>query len=74
MGGELQLDAVLLLPLISSLRLGRGLLLVSVDGHTRSVDLPAAATSYSYDSTGRLHSRRSTARPIVLPGGFTVVC
>jgi hypothetical protein len=73
-GAPLQIDAVLLLPLISSLRLGRGLLLTSVDVHARSFELPAAATSYSYDSTGRLQSRRSTARPVVLPGGFTVVC
>ncbi|QNE23192.1 hypothetical protein F1D05_27725 [Kribbella qitaiheensis] len=73
-GPSVQIDAVLLLPLISSLRLGRGLLLTSVDAHTRSVSLPMAATSYSYDSTGRLRSRQSTARAVVLPGGFTVVC
>lgn len=73
-GPSVQIDAVLLLPMISSLRLGRGLLLASVDAHTRSVNLPAAAPSYSYDSSGRLHSRQSTARAVVLPVGFTVVC
>jgi hypothetical protein len=67
-------DALLLLPMVSSLRLGRGLLLASVDVHARSVDLPTAATSYSYDSTGRLRSRRTGVRAVVLPGGFTVVC
>jgi hypothetical protein len=73
-GPSVQIDAVLLLPLVSSLRLGSGLLLVNVDAHVRTVDLSAAATAYSYDSVGRLQSRRSTARPVVLPGGFTVVC
>ncbi|WP_232828637.1 hypothetical protein [Kribbella monticola] len=72
-GPSVQLDAVLLLPMISSLRLGRGLLLTSVDDHTRAVDLPQAAMFYSYDSSGQLHSRQYAARAVVLPGGFTVV-
>ncbi|WP_238158043.1 hypothetical protein [Kribbella voronezhensis] len=72
-GPSVQIDAVLLLPMISSLSLGRGLLLASVDAHARSVDLPRAATFASYDSSGRLHSRQYGARAVVLPGGFTVV-
>ena len=68
------IDAVLLLPMVSSLRLGRGSLFASVDAHARTVNLPASGTSYSYDSTGRLRSRRTGVRAVVLPGGFTVVC
>ena len=66
--GTAQLDAVLLLPTISSLRIGSATLLVSVDTRPRVVG--AGKRAYSYDSSGRLVARGT---PLVLPGGFTVV-
>jgi hypothetical protein len=77
--GVAQIDALLLIPTISTLRLGNGVLLSSVDQHPRTfrVAVAGGATAYSYTSTGRLHSRRrltgGAANVLVLPGGFTVV-
>ncbi|TWD82180.1 hypothetical protein FB561_3308 [Kribbella amoyensis] len=75
-GASVRVDALLLLPLVSSVRLGDATLLVSVDSHPRrvSVDGPAGAVAYAYTSTGALHSRRPlSAGALVVPGGFTVV-
>ncbi|MEV6286038.1 hypothetical protein [Kribbella sp. NPDC051770] len=73
-GTNVRIDALLLLPLISRLQLGTNELLVSVDRHPRSVPVAHRGTSYSYTSSGRLHSRRpAITRAEVLPGGFTVV-
>jgi hypothetical protein len=78
-------DAVLLLPLISELRLtstsATAILLTSADTHPRShkVTVPSARRSVitAYDSTGDLRSRSTTtARTFtvpVSPGGFTVI-
>ncbi|GAA1577479.1 hypothetical protein GCM10009804_37570 [Kribbella hippodromi] len=67
--GSVQLDALLLLPLISSLRIGNSTLLVSVDKVARTVSIPGAR-AYSYDSSGNLVGQ---GRAVVQPGGFTVV-
>ncbi|MET9268608.1 hypothetical protein [Kribbella sp. NPDC003557] len=66
--GTAQVDAVLLLPTISSLRIGSATLLVSVDSRPRVVGLGQRA--YTYDAGGRLIARGA---PLVVPGGFTVV-
>jgi hypothetical protein len=74
--GDVQVDAILLLPTISTLQLAGGLLLTSVDAHPRSVAVPVGGTAYSYTSSGTLHSRRlvgPSSRVAVQPGGFTVV-
>ncbi|GAA3120642.1 hypothetical protein JOF29_006540 [Kribbella aluminosa] len=65
-----QLDAILLLPVVSSLRIGEATLLVSVDTHPRVVPVPGKQ-AYSYDADGQLVARGS--RALVVPGGFTVV-
>jgi hypothetical protein len=67
-----QVDALLLIPMISTLRLDNGTLLTSVDSHPRSVSVPGRV-AYSYTSTGQLHSRTSPSHAVVQPGGFTVV-
>ena len=67
-----QVDALLLIPMISTLRLDNGTLLTSVDSHTRSVSVPGRV-AYSYTSTGQLHSRTNPSHAVVQPGGFTVV-
>ncbi|WP_327640534.1 hypothetical protein OHB24_19760 [Kribbella sp. NBC_00482] len=66
--GTAQLDAVLLLPTISSFRIGAATLLVSVDTRPRLAS--ASGHAYTYDSSGRLVAR---GKPLVVPGGFTVV-
>jgi hypothetical protein len=75
--GDVQVDAILLLPTISRLQLAGGLLLTSVDPHPRSISVPVAGTAYSYTSSGVLHSRRPVGPPssrvVVQPGGFTIV-
>ncbi|WP_237706749.1 hypothetical protein [Kribbella flavida] len=73
-GEAVRVDALLLLPLISSLRLGDGQLLASVDAHSRSVPVAGRGIAYSYDASGVLRSRRRvTGRVAVVAGGFTVV-
>ncbi|MEU8225779.1 hypothetical protein [Kribbella sp. NPDC048915] len=67
--GTAQVDAVLLLPTISRLRVGNATLLVSVDSRPRVVDVRGRRT-YTYDSGGRLIARGAS---LVVPGGFTVV-
>ncbi len=67
-----QVDALLLIPMISTLRLDNGTLLTSVDSHPRSVSVPGRV-AYSYTSTGQLHSRTNPSHAVVQPGGFTVV-
>ena len=67
-----QVDALLLIPMISTLRLDNGTLLTSVDSHPRSVSVPGRV-AYSYTSTGQLHSRTKPSHAVVQPGGFTVV-
>jgi hypothetical protein len=67
--GTAQLDALLLLPTISSVRIGQATLLVSVDTRRQVVNA-AGKHVYSYDSSGRLVAR---GNPVVVPGGFTVV-
>ncbi|TCO46957.1 hypothetical protein EV646_106196 [Kribbella antiqua] len=74
--GDVQVDAILLLPTISSLQLAGGLLLASVESHPRNVSVPIGGTAYSYTASGTLHSRRRvspSSRVAVQPGGFTVV-
>jgi hypothetical protein len=70
--GPVQLDALLLIPTISTLRLGGATLLTSVDTHPRTVSVPGRV-AYSYTSSGELYSRGNPARAVVQPGGFTVV-
>ncbi|MEU4393490.1 hypothetical protein [Kribbella sp. NPDC023855] len=82
---ERRVDAVLLLPLISELRLttstATAILLASVDTHPRRHQVTLAAPRRSvvstYDSTGALKSRLSTTAKTftapVAPGGFTVI-
>ncbi|HZX06514.1 hypothetical protein [Kribbella sp.] len=65
--GTGQLDALLLIPLISSLRIGRATLLVSVD--TRPVRV-LGEHAWNYDASGKLVAQ---GKAIVEPGGFTVV-
>ncbi|MEV0289829.1 hypothetical protein AB0H36_37355 [Kribbella sp. NPDC050820] len=77
--GTAQIDALLLIPSISTLQLGSAVLLSSVDPHPRtfSVRSQPGAIAYSYTAQGTLHSRRQlaggTGRVLVQPGGFTVV-
>lgn len=77
--GQPQVDALLLLPTISTLRLGSAALLASVDPHPRTLKIPTTpgTTAYSYTADGTLHSRRALTggtTPVLLqPGGFTVV-
>jgi hypothetical protein len=65
---QADVDALLLIPMVSSLRVGNAVLLTSVDVRPRSVSVPGSA--YCYTANGELHSR---GRAVVLPGGFTVV-
>ncbi|MGW6276510.1 hypothetical protein [Kribbella sp. NPDC055071] len=65
--GSAQLDALLLIPSISTLRLGNATLFTSVDSHPRQVNVRGRA--YSYTASGNLHSRAT----VIQPGGFTVV-
>jgi hypothetical protein len=67
--GTAQLDALLLLPLISSLRIGNATLLVSVDTRPRAVNLPGGR-AYNYNASGKLVAE---GKVVVQPGGFTVV-
>jgi hypothetical protein len=77
--GTAQIDAVLLIPTISTLRVGSAVLLSSVDPHPRTLKISTTpgATAYTYTASGVLHSRRrltgSTAQVLIQPGGFTVV-
>jgi hypothetical protein len=64
-----QVDAVLLLPTVSRLRIGNAVLLVSVDAHPRVMPVPGKR-AYTYDAAGKLVAR---GRALVVPGGFTVV-
>jgi YD repeat-containing protein len=70
--GTGQLDALLLIPLISSLRIGNATLLVSVDTTARTVSVPGKH-AYAYDAAGKLVAQGNAARAVVQPGGFTVV-
>jgi hypothetical protein len=70
--GTAQLDALLLLPTISSLRIGDAVLLASLDTHARVMSVPGKR-SYTYDATGGLVARGNASRALVVPGGFTVV-
>ncbi|WP_371407549.1 hypothetical protein OHA10_18885 [Kribbella sp. NBC_00662] len=70
--GTAQLDALLLLPTVSSLRIGDAVLLASVDTHARVLSV-AGKHSYSYDPSGKLVARGNASRALVVPGGFTVV-
>jgi hypothetical protein len=70
--GTAQLDALLLLPTVSSLRIGDAMLLASVDTHARVVSV-SGKHSYSYDPSGKLVARGNASRALVVPGGFTVV-
>ncbi len=78
-GQDLQVDALLLLPTVSTLRLGPAVLLASVDPHPRTLTIPTTAgtTAYTYTASGVLHSRRrltgATSQVLIQPGGFTVV-
>ncbi|MFG1814939.1 hypothetical protein ACGFIF_14315 [Kribbella sp. NPDC049174] len=78
-GQDLQIDALLLLPTISTLRLGTAVLLASVDPHPRTFTITntPGATAYIYTADGNLHSRRrltgGTSQVLIQPGGFTVV-
>jgi hypothetical protein len=77
--GTAQIDALLLIPTISTLRVGSAVLLSSVDPHPRTLKISTTpgATAYTYTTSGVLHSRRrltgSTAQILIQPGGFTVV-
>jgi hypothetical protein len=73
-------DAVLLVPLISTLRLGAATLLASVDSHPRTHQVEVSSGRHvvsTYDRSGKLRSRTtthaSTVKAPVLPGGFTVI-
>ncbi|WP_406047779.1 hypothetical protein [Kribbella sp. NBC_00889] len=70
--GPAQVDALLLIPSISTLRLGTATLLTSVDSHPRKVSA-TGRIAYSYTSTGKLHSQGTPSHISVQPGGFTVV-
>jgi hypothetical protein len=70
--GTAQVDALLLLPTVSSLRIGDFVLLASVDRHARVMSVPGKR-SYTYDPAGRLVARGNASRALVVPGGFTVV-
>jgi YD repeat-containing protein len=70
--GAAQIDALLLIPLISSVRIGDATLLASVDTHPRTVSV-AGRQAYTYDASGRLVAQGNPARAVVRPGGFTVV-
>ena len=71
--GPAELDALLLLPTISALRVGTATLLVSVDTVPCVVGVPGAPGQqiFTYDSGGELVARGD--RALVVPGGFTVV-
>jgi len=68
--GTAQLDALLLLPAISTLRIGAATLLVSVDTVPRVVSVSGKRV-LAYDDGGALVAEGS--RALVVPGGFTVV-
>ncbi|MER7243933.1 hypothetical protein [Kribbella sp. NPDC000426] len=70
--GAAQLDALLLLPTVSSLRIGDAVLLASVDTHARVMSVPGKQ-SWTYDAAGKLVARGNASRALVVPGGFTVV-
>ncbi|TQJ11738.1 hypothetical protein [Kribbella jejuensis] len=65
--GTAQIDALLLLPLLSSLKIGNATLLVNLDTHPRPV---AGKNAWNYNSSGHLVTQ---GKPIVQPGGFTVL-
>ncbi|WP_460663253.1 hypothetical protein [Kribbella swartbergensis] len=77
--GAAEIDALILIPAISTLTVGSGVLLSSVDQQPRTFRLAVAdgTTAYSYTSNGKLHSRRrltgGTSDVLVQPGGFAVV-
>jgi hypothetical protein len=72
-GDDVRVDAVLLIPQVSSLRLGDTWLLVNLDNHPRTAPVHGGVAS-SYTSSGVLRSKRpATGRVEVAPGGFTVV-
>ncbi|MFG1906142.1 hypothetical protein [Kribbella sp. NPDC048928] len=70
--GTAQIDALLLIPLISRVQIGDATLLASVDTHPRTVSVPGSK-AYTYDASGRLVAQGNPARAVVRPGGFTVV-
>jgi hypothetical protein len=70
--GTAQLDAILLLPTVSTFRIGGASLLVSVDTSPR-VQSVSGKHAYSYDAGGQLVAQGNPSRALVVPGGFTVV-
>jgi hypothetical protein len=70
--GAAQLDALLLIPVISRMQVGDAVLLTSVDTQRRVVSVPGK-TAYTYDAVGELVARGNASRALVVPGGFTVV-
>ncbi|NUR57900.1 MAG: hypothetical protein HOV87_04240 [Catenulispora sp.] len=70
--GTAELDVILLLPTISTLRIGDAALLVSVDTAPRVVSVSGEEV-FSYDPGGHLVARGGAGRALVVPGGFTVV-
>ena len=68
--GTAELDALLLLPTISTLRIGTATLLVNVDTVPRVVGV-SGKQAFTYDGGGELVARGD--RALVVPGGFTVV-
>ncbi|WP_433166597.1 hypothetical protein [Kribbella sp. CA-247076] len=73
--GTAQIDALLLLPMVSTMTAGDAVLLASVDTRPRTHPVTTGTTAYSYTANGQLHSRRRVAasRVVVQPGGFTIV-
>ncbi len=77
--GTAQIDALLLIPTISTLRLGSAVVLSSVDPHPRTLRISTTpgTTAYTYTANGNLHSRRrlagTTSQVLIQPGGFTIV-
>lgn len=68
--GPAEVDAVLLLPLVSTLRVGEATLLVNVDTVPHVVGVPGEQV-FAYDASGELAGRGD--RALVVPGGFTLV-
>ncbi|TDD26973.1 hypothetical protein E1218_11590 [Kribbella turkmenica] len=75
--GTAQIDALLLIPSISTLSAGNAVLLSSVDARARTYPVRTGTVAYSYTANGVLHSRRrltgGTSHVLVQPGGFTIV-
>ncbi|NUR96261.1 MAG: hypothetical protein HOV67_13500, partial [Kribbellaceae bacterium] len=65
--GTAQIDALLLVPLLSELRIGNATLLVNLDTRPRAV---AGSRAWNYDASGQLVAQ---GKPVVRPGGFTVL-